>query len=86
MRRDASKIRVKATDARVDLKRYSKNPNWELLRKQVLEPLHRLREQVNDELAQIESDEKQVPIDRDPVPRRYAEQVRQYYERLGSGQ
>ena len=26
-----------------------------------------------------------LPIDRDPVPRRYSEQVRRYYERLGSG-
>jgi hypothetical protein len=27
-----------------------------------------------------------VPIDRDPVPPQFAEGVRRYYERLGSGQ
>jgi len=55
------------------------------LRKQVLDPLSQLRDRVNDELAQLETDDKKVPVDRDPVPRRYAEQVREYYERLGSG-
>jgi hypothetical protein len=32
-----------------------------------------------------ESGDNLVPIDREPVPPEYVEQVRRYYERLGSG-
>jgi hypothetical protein len=32
-----------------------------------------------------ESPDALVPIDRDPVPPQFAEGVRRYYERLGSG-
>ena len=38
-----------------------------------------------EELLRRESSEALVPIDREPVPPEYAEQVRRYYERLGSG-
>ena len=32
------------------------------------------------------SNQAAVPLDRDPVPDRFGEAVRRYYERLGSGQ
>ena len=38
------------------------------------------------ELMRRESSEARVPIDREPVPPEYAEQVKRYYERLGSGE
>jgi hypothetical protein len=40
---------------------------------------------VGQELLRHQSTEALVPIDRDAVPPQYAEQVRRYYERLGSG-
>jgi len=42
-----------------------------------------LRKQVSDSLARLQSDRALVPIDRDPVPERYAELVRRYFETLG---
>ena len=46
-------------------------------------PLAELRDRLTEELARRESKENIVPIDRDPVPARFAERVRQYYEDLG---
>jgi hypothetical protein len=48
-------------------------------------PLVELRDQVAQELLRKQSKDALVPIDREPVPPEYAEQVRRYYERLGSG-
>ena len=38
-----------------------------------------------EEIARRESPDALVPIDRDPVPKRFSDMVRLYYERLGSG-
>jgi hypothetical protein len=46
-------------------------------------PLAELRNRLTEELARRESKENLVPIDRDPVPPKYAERVRRYYEELG---
>ena len=48
-------------------------------------PLVELRDKVAEELLRREASEALVPIDREPVPADYVEQVRRYYERLGSG-
>jgi hypothetical protein len=70
---------------RNDLKRHSKEPNWDLVRETIGLPLAELRDKVGQELLRRQSPEAMVPIDRDPVPPEYAEQVRRYYERIGSG-
>jgi hypothetical protein len=70
---------------RADFTRHSKEPNWGLVREFVGRPLVELRDSVHQELLKRESSEALVPIDREPVPPAYAEQVRRYYERLGSG-
>jgi hypothetical protein len=56
-----------------------------LIREMISDPLQQLSQRVNEELLRRQSQEALVPIDRDPVPPEYAEQVRRYYERLGSG-
>ncbi len=48
-----------------------------------MDPLTELRHRVTERLAQLQSDEALVPIDRDPVPDRFAEVVRSYFENLG---
>jgi hypothetical protein len=50
---------------------------------EVVKPLVEIRSQISDELARRGSKDSLVPIDRDPVPNRYAESVRKYYEELG---
>jgi hypothetical protein len=56
-----------------------------MVNQDVTKPLAEVRNRVNEQLAQIESKEAIVPIDRDPVPQRYSELVRGYYENLGEG-
>jgi hypothetical protein len=50
---------------------------------EVVRPLVEVRERITEELARRAPGDKLVPIDRDPVPSRYSELVRRYYEELG---
>jgi hypothetical protein len=52
----------------------------------VAEPLNELSRRIAEEIRRRESPDSLVPIDRDPVPPDFAESVRRYYERLGSGE
>ena len=47
---------------------------------------HRWLKQLDEELLRRASPEAAVPLDRDPVPDKFGEAVKRYYERLGSGQ
>ena len=60
-----------------------KAPDWAVVRLSVVKPLVEVRQSINDELARRNSQEALVPLDRDPVPNRYSELVRKYYEELG---
>jgi uncharacterized membrane protein YqjE len=86
LRGQAARIRDRARAMRSEFKRHSKEPNWELVQEFIGRPLVELRNAVNEELLRRESSDKLVPIDREPVPPEFVEQVRRYYERLGSGQ
>jgi hypothetical protein len=86
MRGEAARVRERARDMRIDFKRHSKSPNWELVEQKILRPLIELREQVERELLLRTGDDPLAPIDRDPVPAQFESQVKKYYERLGSGQ
>lgn len=85
LRSDAARVREQAQALRAEAKRHSKTPNWELVRETVYEPLLELQRQLDDELLRRESPDAAVPLDRDPVPDRFGEAVRRYYERLGNG-
>lgn len=69
----------------MDLKRHSRTPNWDLVQDDILRPLVELRDRVIEEARRRRGEQDLVPIDRDPVPIEFQEQVRRYYERLGSG-
>jgi hypothetical protein len=86
LRAEAARIRDRAREMRVEFDRHSEEPNWDLVREFVSEPLGHLRDEVARELLRRESPEALVPIDREPVAPEYAEQVRRYYERLGGGE
>ena len=86
LREEAARIRDRASEIRRDFKRHSKEPQWPLVRKMVAEPLRELRQAVSEELLRRTAERSEVvPIDRDPVPEQFSDQVRRYYERLGSG-
>lgn len=82
LRARAAEIRDRARQVRTDVKRHSKQPNWELVRTSIYGPLVELEQLVAEELARRDPNERSVPIDRDPVPDRYADLVRKYYEEL----
>jgi hypothetical protein len=86
LRSQATQIRERARSVRIDLKRHAREPDWEKIRISILKPLVELQDQIKNELLRLESKEAQVPLDRDPVPPRFSERVREYYQRLGSGQ
>ena len=83
LRDDVARVRDRARAIRAEFKRHGKVPQWDLVQQQITNPLTELRKHLSDKLAQLQSDEALVPIDRDPVPSRFAELVRRYYENLG---
>lgn len=86
LRAEAARILDRARTARQDLKRHAKEPHWDLVKTEIAAPLVELRTRVSEELARRETKEALVPIDRDPVPTRYSELVRRYYEELGKSE
>jgi hypothetical protein len=83
LRDDVAKARERARLFRQDFKRERKKPDWAVVRLQVMKPLTEVRDRIAEELARRESREALVPLDRDPVPNRYSDLVRRYYEELG---
>jgi hypothetical protein len=86
MRSEAARIRDRVRGEREEFKRHAKVPDWNRLKNLVAGPIYELRNRVAEEIRRRESPDALVPIDRDPVPPQFAEGVRRYYERLGSGQ
>ncbi len=83
LRREVADIREAAKVMRSEFKREGAQPKWDIVKSQISKPLAELRNRLNDELAKRESRESLVPIDRDPVPVKYSDRVRRYYEELG---
>jgi hypothetical protein len=83
LRNDVARVRDRARAIRAEFVRHGKEPQWNLVEQLITGPLTELRNRIGEELAKLESDESMVPIDRDPVPGRFAELVRRYYENLG---
>jgi hypothetical protein len=86
LRSQAARIRDRARDVRMDFRRHSKEPQWELVDELIVGPLRELKQRVSEELLRRSAEKHApVPIDRDPVPVEFADAVRKYYESLGSG-
>jgi len=83
LRNDVAAARERARVMRQELKRDRKKPDWAVVQLQVMKPLTEVRDRIAEELARRQSREALVPIDRDPVPNRYSDLVRRYYEELG---
>ena len=86
LRSRAARIRDRAKEVRVEVKRNSKNPQWRLVEEMIAVPLRELRRDMQEELLRQSAEKNAlVPIDRDPVPSEFTEAVQKYYESLGSG-
>jgi hypothetical protein len=84
LRNEVARVRDRARAMRSEFKRHSKLPQWPLVRAEIAGPLNEVRNRVAEELARREKSDSLVPIDRDPVPGKYSDLVRRYYEKLGS--
>ncbi len=83
LRSDVANARDQARRVRIETKRSQAKPDWAEVELQVLKPLVEVRDQIREELARRSGENPLVPLDRDPVPGRYSELVRRYYEQLG---
>jgi hypothetical protein len=83
LRNEVSLARERARLMRQEFKGERKKPDWAKVELQVVKPLVEVRQKLKEELARRDVKDSLVPIDRDPVPARYSELVRRYYENLG---
>jgi len=83
LRNAVASARERARVLRQEARRDLKKPDWAVVELEILKPLVEVRQQVAEELRRRSSDASLAPIDRDPVPERFAELVRRYYEELG---
>jgi hypothetical protein len=65
------------------MKRSATKPSPKAIEDGLLVPLAQLRDAISSELARKAGSESEGPVDRDPVPRKFEESVRRYYEVLG---
>ncbi len=85
LRNDVARVRERAREIRSEARKEGKKPDWAVVNLQISGPLLEIRNRVAEELARREgTKETLVPIDRDPVPNKFSELVRRYYEQLGS--
>ena len=83
LRSGVAGARERARLMRVEFRRGLKKPDWAVVQLEVIKPLVEVRQRISEELARRGSRDALVPVDRDPVPNRYTELVRRYYEELG---
>ncbi len=86
LRNQVAQARDRARATRSEFKRNNKPPQWDMVQKDILKPLVEVRERLADELSRRDSKDSLAPIDRDPVPNKYSDLVKRYYEKLGTGQ
>ncbi|WP_437203095.1 hypothetical protein [Planctomicrobium sp. SH664] len=82
LRNRAAQIRDRAREVRVDVRRHSQAPNWELVRTSIYGPMLELESRIAEELARRNPQQQLVPVDRDPVPEKYQQRVETYYREL----
>ena len=83
LRQDVASVREQARQMRLEFKRNLVKPDWARVKLKVIKPLLEVRTRISEELARREPGEKLAPIDKDPVPGKFTEMVRRYYEDLG---
>jgi hypothetical protein len=83
-RNEIARVRDRAQALRVDFKRQGKMPQLSQIQLDIINPLAEVRGRISEELARRASPDSLVPLDRDPVPNRFSELVRRYYEQLGN--
>jgi len=84
VRNEVARVRERAKAVRQESRQKGQKPDWAVVRLEISHPLAEVRNRITEELARRQSQDALVPIDRDPVPNKFSELVRQYYEKLGA--
>ena len=82
-REQMQQAREQAEQMRADFKRHGNPPKWGDIDTSILQPIREVESWVQQELLRKTSPDTLQPIDRDPVPPKYATSVKNYYEALG---
>jgi hypothetical protein len=85
LRDQAATIRQRVATYREQYLKDNKPPAFNIVQETLNRPLTELRNSISQEIARRESQQAAIPLDKDAVPPAYQDQVRTYYERLGSG-
>ncbi|GAB5443452.1 MAG: hypothetical protein Fues2KO_38010 [Fuerstiella sp.] len=83
LRNKVAQVRDRARSIRAEFKRHGTEPQWDLVKSQLLDEMLDLQSRLRQELLKLQDTRSMVPIDREPVPEEYDELVRRYYELLG---
>jgi hypothetical protein len=86
LRNQLAAVRERVAGLRAEYRLNGRLPQAEIVRTEILTPMTQVRVWLQEELARRDNASSLVPLDRDPVPEKYSEQVRHYYEKLGSAQ
>jgi hypothetical protein len=87
LKAEAARVREAAREFRMEYKRHSKEPQWDLVKKMISDPLKELQRKVQEELVRKTAKQNElVPLDRDPVPDKFRSGLDRYFERLGGEQ
>ncbi len=86
LRQQLGQARGRAEELRRDWQRQGSEPQWDLVDSGIVNPLEEARAWLQQELARQEDPETLQPIDRDPVPDKFADSVRKYYETLSAAE
>lgn len=78
-----ARARNASRELRKDFKRHSLEPGQAALEEGVLRPLTEAAQRLDVRLRELDRKDPLAPVGRDPVPERYSEIVRRYFEELG---
>ncbi len=78
-----ARARRAGIEMRKDFKRHSKEPDQARIENEILRPLAEAATELNVRLRELDREDPLAPVGRDPVPDRYTEIVRRYFEELG---
>lgn len=83
LRDQAAQINDRAREIRQEFTRNGKEPQWDLVNMEILDPILQLEQRVQEQIAiKRQKNSDLVPVDRDPVPSEFSKYVEDYYRRL----
>lgn len=78
-----ARARKAGQEMRKDFKRHAKEPDRTRIEDEILKPLAEAAKELDARLRDLDHEDPLAPVGRDPVPDRYTEIVRRYFEELG---